>query len=80
MTNDDRFKLLFGPYQTPRLKYGDVVTCEVRGRVKIVGLTEARIPWPKGRKGKRPRPTRLIKRSRCIRHRRLGEFRKGIHR
>jgi hypothetical protein len=50
-----RFKLLFGPYRTPRFHYGDVVTCEIRGNVKIVGLTAARIPWPKCRTGKRCR-------------------------
>jgi hypothetical protein len=55
MTEKDRFKLLFGPYRTPRFKYGDVVTCEIRGDVKIVGLTAARIPWPKCRSGKRSR-------------------------
>jgi hypothetical protein len=55
MREHDRFKLLFGPYRTPRFKYGDVVTCEMRGDVKIVGLTAARIPWPKCRTGKRSR-------------------------
>ena len=55
MTDKDRFKLLFGPYKTPRFKYGDVVLCEIRGRVKIAGLTEAPIPWPKCRTGKRSR-------------------------
>jgi hypothetical protein len=39
----DRFKLLFGPYRTPRFRYGDVVFCEMRGEVKIVGLTNGPI-------------------------------------
>jgi hypothetical protein len=43
------------PYQTPRFHYGDVVKCEMRGDVKIVCLTAARIPWPKCRTGKRSR-------------------------
>jgi hypothetical protein len=55
MTERDRFKLLFGPYQTPRFRYGQRVFCELRGWVKIVGLTNARIPWPKCRSGKRAR-------------------------
>lgn len=55
MTNRDRFKLLFGPYRTPRFQFGDLAFCNVRGQVKIVGLTDARIPWPKGRTGKRSR-------------------------
>ena len=28
-------KLLFGPYRTPRFRYGSVVFCEVRGEVRI---------------------------------------------
>jgi hypothetical protein len=48
----DGFKLL-GEYKTPRFKYGSVVTCAIRGPVKIIGLTAARIPWPKGRFRKR---------------------------
>src|SRR5580700_6017768 len=51
MNDIDRFKLL-GNYRTPRFKYGDVVACEIRGDVKSVGLTDARIPWPKCRSGK----------------------------
>ncbi len=44
----DRFKLHFGPYRTPRFKYGSVVKDEIRGEVKVVGLNDARIPWPIG--------------------------------
>ena len=44
MTERDRFKLSFGPYRTPRFEYGDIVFCEMRGEVKIVGLTNGRIP------------------------------------
>jgi hypothetical protein len=31
MSDDDRFRLLLGPYKTPRFPYGSVVHCEVRG-------------------------------------------------
>lgn len=51
MDDINRFKLL-GKYRTPRFKYGDIVTCAILGDVKIVGLTDARIPWPKCRSGK----------------------------
>ena len=54
MHESDRVKLL-GKYCTPRFKYGAVVACAIRGPVKIVGLTNARIPWPKCRSGKRAR-------------------------
>jgi hypothetical protein len=30
MTNAVRFKLLFGPYRTPRVRIGEVLTCESR--------------------------------------------------
>jgi hypothetical protein len=54
MNKQERAKLL-GKYRSPRFKYGDVVTCAIRGEVKIVGITNARIPWPKCRTGKRSR-------------------------
>jgi hypothetical protein len=47
----DRHRLLFGPYRTPVFKYGDVVICESRGQVEIVGLSGGRIPWPVGKRG-----------------------------
>ena len=49
MKDSDRFKLYFGPYQTPRFKYGKKVWCEYRGWVKIVGLSDGKIQWPIGR-------------------------------
>jgi hypothetical protein len=48
--SDDRHQLLFGPYKTPRFRYGSVVMCELRGEVELVGLREAPIPWPLGRR------------------------------
>jgi hypothetical protein len=50
MRQSDRFKLRYGPYRTPRFRYGSVVKCRVRGDVIIVGITNGRIPWPMGRK------------------------------
>ncbi len=49
----ERVKLRFGPYKTPRFKYGDVVFCERFGEVRITGLSGGRIPWPTCRQGKR---------------------------
>jgi hypothetical protein len=46
----DRLRLLFGPYRTPRFRYGQRVFCEARGWVKIVGLRDGPIPWPYGRR------------------------------
>jgi hypothetical protein len=47
----DRFRLLFGPYRTPRFRYGDIVRCEVRGEVTICGISDGPIPWPIGKRG-----------------------------
>jgi hypothetical protein len=43
--------LLFGPYRTPVFKYGDVVICDVRGQVEIVGLSLLldELKWHDGR-------------------------------
>jgi hypothetical protein len=54
MTRIARHKLRFGPYHTPRFRYGQRVECLARGDVTIVGLSDGRIPWPIGqaRRGK----------------------------
>jgi hypothetical protein len=52
MRDSERFKLLFGPYRTPRFGYGKVAFCEVRGQVTICGLSDAPIPWPVGKRGR----------------------------
>jgi hypothetical protein len=40
-----RYKLLFGPYATPRFRVGQTVHCEVRGKVTICSMSDALIPW-----------------------------------
>jgi hypothetical protein len=37
---------LLGSYSTPTFSYDDVVRCARRGAVRIVGLSDAPIPWP----------------------------------
>lgn len=49
MTDADRFKLLHGPYSTPRVRLGWILHDDVRGlNVTVVDVTDARIPWPVG--------------------------------
>jgi hypothetical protein len=48
----DPTRLLFGPCPTPAVRSGDVVFCDVRGEGIVYGLTDARIPWPVGRRGR----------------------------
>jgi hypothetical protein len=45
-------QLLFGPYRAPRFKVGQTVTCAICGEIEIVGLTDGRIPWPIGKRGR----------------------------
>jgi hypothetical protein len=52
MKAKDRVRLRFGPYHTPRFRYGDVVFCERCGEVTVCGLSAARIPWPTCRRGR----------------------------
>lgn len=55
MDDTERFKLLHGPYAPPALIRGDMVDCEYRGcEVKVGGLTDGRIPWPRLLKGGTP--------------------------
>lgn len=39
---------LIGRYCTQRFRIGNFVECGMRGPVRIVGLTDAKIPWPIG--------------------------------
>ena len=48
-----RHRLHFGPYQTPRFRYGQRVQCAIRGELIVVGITDGRIPWPIGKGGSR---------------------------
>jgi hypothetical protein len=50
MTVPDRVKLLFGPYQPPRLERGDRAYCLYRDTIVVVtSWTDAPIPWPRCR-------------------------------
>jgi hypothetical protein len=50
MTDRDRVKLLFGPYQAPALRRGDRATCLLRDcTVVVTSWSSARIPWPRCR-------------------------------
>jgi hypothetical protein len=49
MSSVNRHKLHFGPYRTPRFKYGAKVECQARGEVTIWKLSAGRIPWPMGK-------------------------------
>jgi hypothetical protein len=46
----ERFRLRYGPYRTPRFRYGKFVKDVRKGQVKIVELSDAPIPWPIGLK------------------------------
>jgi hypothetical protein len=52
MRDADRFRLLFGPYPTPRCRVGRRVRCLARGTVTVHALTDAPIPWPVGKRGR----------------------------
>lgn len=48
MTSTDRFRLLSGPYRTPRFKYGDIVMDEVRDcEVVFIGSIADRFHIPR---------------------------------
>jgi hypothetical protein len=50
----DRLKLL-GTYRTPRVRVGRVLMCEARDcDVIVTGYSDARIPWPIGRRRGKP--------------------------
>jgi hypothetical protein len=47
----ERVKLLFGPYQAPRLRKGERAACLFRDcDVIVTGWTDVRISWPRCRR------------------------------
>jgi hypothetical protein len=50
MHDANRFKLL-GIYKTPRLRAGQIVSCERRGAATITGVSEAPVPLAAGSRG-----------------------------
>ena len=48
----DRFRLLHGPYCAPRCRVGGFLTCRIRGRLKVAGISDTRIQWPYACKGR----------------------------
>jgi hypothetical protein len=45
LSDDDRVKLLFGPYKAPAVQVGDRAECLYRA-VVVYGWSSVRIPWP----------------------------------
>jgi Ni/Co efflux regulator RcnB len=56
MNDADRLRLLFGPYRPPRCRVGGWLRCAVRGKVRVVAMSDARIPWPLTYAGNHPVP------------------------
>ena len=46
MKDKDRFKLLFGPYEPPKVQIGDQLIDELRGPVVVGTWSKGPIPWP----------------------------------
>jgi hypothetical protein len=40
----DAFRLMHGPFEAPACPLGDVLTCLLRGKVRVDGFTSAPIP------------------------------------
>jgi hypothetical protein len=55
----ERYKLLHGPYHPPRCRVGKWLTCTVRGRMNVCGMSDGRIPWPMTRH-KRGKPFLIV--------------------
>ncbi len=59
MIDAERFKLLHGPYRSPRCRLGGWLVCAIRGRVPVRSISAGRIPWPQTRHG-RSRPAFIL--------------------
>jgi transcriptional regulator with XRE-family HTH domain len=52
LSDEERFKLLHGPYSPPTAQVGDWLECEIRGRVRVVQWSDGPIPWPRAGRGR----------------------------
>lgn len=46
LPDTERFRLLNGPYSAPLCKIGGWLTCKIRGRVRVVKMSDGPVPWP----------------------------------
>ena len=60
MSRSAPFKLLFGPYNPPAVRLGQIVHCTIRGDLEVVGISAGPIPWPLGRRPPKGRQRSLI--------------------
>jgi len=44
--DQDRLRLLYGPYYPPRTRRGGHLFCELRGTIRVGGYSDGPIPWP----------------------------------
>jgi hypothetical protein len=49
LSDAERFKLLFGPYRSPRCRVGKRLRCVLRGELVVRGISDALIPWPQAK-------------------------------
>src|SRR6266446_8268051 len=47
MKAEERFQLLYGPYQPPEIPPNGVLFCEIRGYLRVGLWSNAPVPWPK---------------------------------
>jgi hypothetical protein len=56
----DKFKLLRGPYFSPRVRVGRKLFCEIYGTVTVCGFSDSDFPWPKGRYDGKGAPSLIL--------------------
>jgi hypothetical protein len=61
MLQQERTKLLFGPYRVPKCRVGGSLVCRMRGKVRVTGIMDAPMQWPyTPRSRKCPRPSVIV--------------------
>src|SRR5260370_31249445 len=50
MNDTERYKMLFGPYRSPRCRIGRRLRCVGRSDLVVRGISDAPIPWPQAKR------------------------------
>jgi Helix-turn-helix domain len=49
VSEEDRIRLLHGPYKPPLVRVGRTLQCQIRGNLVVAKFSDGRIPWPMAR-------------------------------
>jgi hypothetical protein len=60
LPDSERYRLLNGLYRSPKCRIGGWLKCRLRGRVKVMAISDGRVQWPMTRRAGGGAPTLIL--------------------